>query len=117
MKKAGPTIESFLDKIQQQMGVAIVGIAAYRDNEGKLCTFEYVISPTSTLLTRANPYIASALRMRGGTPSSKHTPRMLKNSWESGENGLHKRVMSSGFYSFYLLTCYIYFRSWEYQAK
>ena len=43
MKKSGPTIESFLNKIQQQMGVAIVGVAAYRDSEGKLCTFEYVI--------------------------------------------------------------------------
>jgi len=42
MKKSGPTIESFLKKMQQQMGVAVVGCAAYRDAEGKLCTFEYV---------------------------------------------------------------------------
>ena len=45
MKKSGPTIESFLKKIQQQMGVAIIGVAAYRDTEGKLCTFEYVTLP------------------------------------------------------------------------
>ena len=42
MKKSGPTIDSFLKKMQQQMGVAIVGCAAYRDIDGKLCTFEYV---------------------------------------------------------------------------
>ena len=42
MKKSGPTIDSFLKKMQQQMGVAIVGFAAYRDEEGRLCTFEYV---------------------------------------------------------------------------
>ena len=38
-KKSGPTINTFLKKIQQQMGVAIVGFAAYRDDAGKLCTF------------------------------------------------------------------------------
>lgn len=42
-KKSGPTVDSFLKKIEQQMGVAIVGFAAYRDGTGKLCTFEYVI--------------------------------------------------------------------------
>ena len=42
-KKSGPTVDSFLKKIQQQMGVAIIGFAAYRDDDGKLCTFEYVI--------------------------------------------------------------------------
>jgi hypothetical protein len=41
-KKSGPTINNFLKKIQQQMGVAIVGVAAYWDEEDKLCTFEYV---------------------------------------------------------------------------
>jgi hypothetical protein len=41
-KKSGPTIDSFVKKIQQQMGVGIVGFAAYRDEENKLCTFEYV---------------------------------------------------------------------------
>ena len=44
MKKSGPTIESFLKKMEQQMGVSIIGFAAYRDSEGKLCTFEYVSS-------------------------------------------------------------------------
>jgi hypothetical protein len=42
VKKSGPTIDSFLKKMQQQMGVAIIGFAAYRDVEGRLCTFEYV---------------------------------------------------------------------------
>ena len=42
MKKSGPTIGSFLKKIHQQMGVEMIGFAAYRDSEGKLCTFEYV---------------------------------------------------------------------------
>jgi hypothetical protein len=41
-KKSGPVINSFVKKIQQQMGVAIVGFAAFRDDTGKLCTFEYV---------------------------------------------------------------------------
>ena len=44
VKKSGPTIESFLKKMQQQMGVAIVGFATYRDEEGRLFTFEYVTS-------------------------------------------------------------------------
>ena len=44
MNKSGPVVEAFLKKIQQQMGVVIVGVAAYRNTEGKLCTFEYVIS-------------------------------------------------------------------------
>jgi len=48
MKKSGPTIDSFLKKMQQQMGVAIVGCAAYRDAEGKLCTFEYVTPLSSS---------------------------------------------------------------------
>ena len=43
VKKSGSTIEGFLKKMQQQMGVAIVGFAAYRNEEGKLCTFECVI--------------------------------------------------------------------------
>ena len=49
-KKSGPTINSFLKKIQQQMGVAIVGFAAYRDANGKLCTFECVCPPPSQIL-------------------------------------------------------------------
>ena len=28
---------------EEQMGVEIVGVAAYQDDTGKLCTFEYVI--------------------------------------------------------------------------
>ena len=51
MKKSGPTIDSFLKKMQQQMGVAIVGCAAYRDNEGRLCTFEYVIPLSKAYFT------------------------------------------------------------------
>lgn len=39
-KKAGPVVESFLKKMHEQMGVAIFGFAAYRNEEGKLCTFE-----------------------------------------------------------------------------
>lgn len=35
-------MESFLKKMEQQMGVVMVGCAAYRNEEGKLCTFEYV---------------------------------------------------------------------------
>jgi hypothetical protein len=49
-RKSGPTISSFLKKIQQQMGVAIVGFAAYRDENGKLCTFECVFPPPSHIL-------------------------------------------------------------------
>jgi len=40
-KKSGYAIDNFLKKIDQQMGVAIVGFAAFRDEEGKLCRFEY----------------------------------------------------------------------------
>jgi len=42
-KKSGAAVDAFLKKIQQTMGVAIVGVAVYRNEEGKLCTFEYVI--------------------------------------------------------------------------
>jgi len=31
--------------MEQQMGVAIVGLATYRNEKGKLCTFEYVTPP------------------------------------------------------------------------
>jgi len=44
MKKSGPTIDSFL-KMQHQMGVAIVGCAAYRDADGKL----YIVCCSSLL--------------------------------------------------------------------
>jgi hypothetical protein len=53
-KKSGPTIEKFLKKIQQQMGVAIVGFAAYRDESGKLCTFEYGLPSLSGLIDMTN---------------------------------------------------------------
>ena len=43
-RKSGPAVEKFLKKMQQQMGVAIVGFAAYRDEQGKLLTFKYIIS-------------------------------------------------------------------------
>jgi hypothetical protein len=39
-KKAGTAVEGFLKGMQQQMGMAIVGVAAFRNEEGKLCTFE-----------------------------------------------------------------------------
>ena len=29
-------------RMQEQMGVVMIGFAAYRNEEGKLCTFEYV---------------------------------------------------------------------------
>lgn len=38
-------MDTFLKKIDQQMGVAIVGFAAFRDEEGKLCRFEYGSTP------------------------------------------------------------------------
>ena len=41
-------MDSFLKKIDQQMGVAIVGFAAYRDDTGRLRTFEQAI-PLSML--------------------------------------------------------------------
>jgi len=46
------------------MEVAITGLAAYRDEEGKLWTFEYATllsKPTSPI--KADLYIASLLRM------------------------------------------------------
>lgn len=46
-KKSGPAVDAFLKKMQEQMGVAMVGFAAYRNEEGKLCTFEYVFLPPS----------------------------------------------------------------------
>jgi len=93
MKKSGPTIDSFLKKMDQQMGVAIVGFAAYRDEEGKLCTFEYVnLLSRPTSLTKASLHIASLLRMARRTPLVRNTPGMLTNSLENGENGSHRRV-------------------------
>jgi hypothetical protein len=40
-KKSGATVDHFLKKIDQQMGVVIVGFAAFRDEGGRLCRFEY----------------------------------------------------------------------------
>ena len=54
-KKSGQTIETFLKKMQQQMGVVMIGFAAYRNEEGKLCTFEYV----TFLPTVAYPQLTS----------------------------------------------------------
>ena len=93
MKKSGPTINSFLKKMNEQMGVSIIGFAAYRDEEGKLCTFEYVtllLRPTS--LTKAGLCIASPLRMTRGAPSMRHTLGMSISSLENGGNGSHRRV-------------------------
>ena len=39
-KKSGSAVEAFLRNMQHQMGVAIIGFAAYRNEEGKLCSFE-----------------------------------------------------------------------------
>jgi hypothetical protein len=33
--------------MQQQMGISMIGFAAYRDEDGKLCTFEYDASTYS----------------------------------------------------------------------
>ena len=100
MKKSGSTIDSFLKKMQQQMGVEIIGFAAYRNNEGKLCAFEYVL-PLFSRLLQSNFHIASPLRM---TPLLKHILRRLTNSLESGQNGLHKRVMLADLYPVHLFT-------------
>ena len=119
MKKSGPAINSFLKKMEQQMGVAMVGFATYRDDEGKLRTFEYVapLPPGPTLLTKANPHTDSVLMMTGRPASPKQIIRMLKGSLENGGNGLQKRVRLTGFYSLYSLTYYIDSRSWEHPAK
>ena len=56
------------------MGVAIIGFAAYRDEDGKLCTFEYVTLLSKPIfLTKACLYIASLLRMTRRVPSIRHT--------------------------------------------
>ena len=49
-RKAGLAVEAFLKNMQQQMGVAMIGFAAFRDEEGKLCTFEYVFFPPQSLI-------------------------------------------------------------------
>ena len=62
------------------MEVAITGLAAYRDEEGKLWTFEYATllsKPTSPI--KADLYIASLLRM-------------WISSLENGENGSYWMV-------------------------
>lgn len=41
-KNSYNTIQNFLKKMQEQMGVSIIGFAAYRNNEGKLRVFELV---------------------------------------------------------------------------
>ena len=61
-------------------------------------------SPRPTLITEADSYIVSALRMIGRTPSFKHILRMLKSFLENGGNGLHKRVILVDLCSVYLLT-------------
>lgn len=38
-KKSGATVESFVNKIGQQMGVRLFGIAAYENEEGSMRSF------------------------------------------------------------------------------
>jgi len=78
--------------MQQQMGVAIVGFAAYRDDEGKLCTFEYAPFHTCPF-SMTNSYTAFVPRMTEKTPFLRHTPRILNNSLENGGNGFCRRVI------------------------
>jgi hypothetical protein len=116
-KKSGPTINSFLKKIQQQMGVAIVGFAAYRDTNGKLCTFEYVFPPPPQILfLRLKIKFHSFCTEGSRKPSfpQAHTEdidKFLKKwgNWVS-ENGI------SGKFLFTSLT-YLSFRHWGHQIK
>ena len=74
--KTGPTITSFLKKVQQQMGVAIVGFAAYRDEDGKLCTFEYITLPhlqSSFVKLRSNSYSFHSKDLRKENFSTAHS--------------------------------------------
>ena len=51
-KKSGTAVEAFLKKMHHQMGVAMIGFAAYRNEEGKLCTFELDFSLPSVTHTK-----------------------------------------------------------------
>ena len=41
-KWSGPAVEAFMRRMQELMGVVMIGFATYRNEEGKLYTFEYV---------------------------------------------------------------------------
>jgi hypothetical protein len=77
------------------MGVAIIGFAAYWDESGKLCTFEYVTPLLQGLFVwpKANSHTASAPRISKKTPFLKHTLRTLNNFSENGEDGFHRMVL------------------------
>ena len=86
-------MESFLNKIDQQMGVAIVGFAAYRDEDGKLNTFKFVApSLKHTFHLISNSSAASAQRTPERTHLLKHTLRILGDSFMNGEIGLQTKV-------------------------
>lgn len=54
-KSSGKAIDSFLKKMDSQMGVAIVGFAAYRDEAGKLKVFKFVFIVQLLSDEAANP--------------------------------------------------------------
>jgi hypothetical protein len=74
------------------MGVAIIGFAAYRDDTGRLCTFEYVVLPYQGLLSKANFHTASVPRIPDRLPSLKPTLRRLNISLDNGGDGFHRKV-------------------------
>jgi len=103
-KKSGPTVTSFLKKMQEQMGVAIVGVAAYRDDTGRLCTFEYVTFLMLIGWLRSHSYIVSAPRIAEKTHFPRHILRILKTFLGNGASGSQRMVLYTNLYLFHLLT-------------
>lgn len=84
-KRSGPTVDNFLKKIDQHMGVAIVGFAAFRDEEGKLCRFEYASIPPWLDNLLKVPNTGLVLQILGQVPFPKSTQRRSSNFPKCGE--------------------------------
>ncbi|KAF9781504.1 hypothetical protein BJ322DRAFT_1022917 [Thelephora terrestris] len=68
-RKSGPTISSFLEKIQQQWGWRLLGLLL------------------TGMKMASSAHLTSALRIPGNPPSPKFIQGMLNNSSENGETG------------------------------
>lgn len=105
-EKTGPTITNFLKKIHQQMGVAVVGFAAYRDTNGKLCTFEYITLPhlqSSFVKLRSNPHSFCSEDPRKETFSTEH-PQDIEQFLGKWGKWVSQNGIESYSIFFYLLT-------------
>ena len=86
-RKSGSTVDNFLKKMDQQMGVAIVGFAAFRDEGERLCRFEYGSIPLwFAYLLKHLQYRFSTLDSRPSAFSKVHSKEIEEFSKKWGKH-------------------------------